>query len=329
MKEPLVSIVVPVYNTARYVEECIQSILSQTYKNVELVLVNDGSTDGSGDICKKYKTLSNVQYIEQENQGVTSARRRGVEESHGEWIMFVDSDDVMTNDAVRTFLSNADGVDIVVGSISENNIAYPELLNRDEYLLMMYAKRITSGPWAKLIRKKLFNEKTLCFDRKVCRWEDWLMNLQIAKDNQLQVKTVSADVYVYRVRCDSASHTYVLSYSELENLCGIADDIVLDGCTSSLSPAFLKAKMENRLKVFYLELLLNGFHNEPNHSFIKDIKRCMNEAGVWRPMDRLLLSVSSPWAVKMVWNLRRVLMRLEHPTMLKHDMKKLLNIVGK
>ena len=81
---PLISIIVPVYNTAEYIEECIQSILSQSYNEIELILVNDGSTDGSGEICKKYENLPNVQYIEQGKLGVVEARKRGVEESHGE-----------------------------------------------------------------------------------------------------------------------------------------------------------------------------------------------------------------------------------------------------
>ena len=83
MNQELVSIIVPVYNTADYVEECIQSILSQSYKNIELILVNDGSTDGSSEICKKYEDLSIVSYIEQDNGGATAARKRGVDEGCG------------------------------------------------------------------------------------------------------------------------------------------------------------------------------------------------------------------------------------------------------
>ena len=104
MDNALVSIIVPVYNTAEYVEECIQSILSQSYKNIELILVNDGSTDGSDVVCKKYENLPNVIYIEQENLGTTAARKRGVEESHGEWIMFVDSDDYLLEDSISGFM---------------------------------------------------------------------------------------------------------------------------------------------------------------------------------------------------------------------------------
>jgi glycosyltransferase involved in cell wall biosynthesis len=115
MDSALVSIIVPIYNTEEYVEECIQSILSQSYKNIELILVNDGSTDGSGEICKKYEHLPLVRYIEIENAGVVVARKRGVEDARGEWIMFVDSDDYLLKDCVLELLSISEGVDIVIG----------------------------------------------------------------------------------------------------------------------------------------------------------------------------------------------------------------------
>ena len=319
---PLVSIIVPVYNTAEYVEECIQSVLSQTYKNVELVLVNDGSTDGSGIICKKYECRSNVIYIEQDNLGPTAARRRGVEESHGEWIMFADSDDTLTSNAVDSFLAASDDVDIVVGRISNDGAAYPPIMSREEYIYMMYAKRVSSSPSAKLFRKTLFNEKSLCFNREVCRWEDWLMNLQIAIDNKSAVKTISEVFYYYRMRLGSTSHTNVLSYDELENIGNLADEIIKDEIKSSRT--YLEAKLMNRLILFQHELLLNGFYNEPHHPFVKDIKRCMDEAGVWRPMDRWLLSVSSPWAVKTVWTLRKVEMRVRHPSMIAKDLRRIV-----
>ena len=324
MDKALVSIIVPVYNTAEYVEDCIQSILSQTYKNIELILVNDGSTDGSGDICKKYISFSNVHYIEQENLGVTAARKRGVDEALGEWVMFVDSDDKLALNAVNSLLATSDDVDIVLGRKSDSERAYLPIMSREEYINMMYAKKVSSSPFAKLFRKSLFNEKSLRFNRKVCRWEDWLMNLQIATDNKTPVKAISETVYFYRMRSDSTSHTYVLSYDELWYLSNIADEIVSNEFKSY--HAFIEARMTNRLKLFYHELLLNGFQNEPKHPFVKDIKRCMDKAGVWRPMDRWLLSVSSPWAVKTVWNLRKVWMRLEHPTMILHDIKRFVNV---
>ena len=120
METALVSIIVPVYNTAEYVEECIQSILSQTHKNIELILVNDGSMDGSGEICKKYESLPNVHYIEQVNAGVTMARKRGLELAHGEWVMFVDSDDYLSEDSISGIMDVCESAEIIIAANQRN-----------------------------------------------------------------------------------------------------------------------------------------------------------------------------------------------------------------
>ena len=88
-----VSIIVPVYNVGRYIDKCLQSILSQTYKNIEIIIVNDGSKDDSGEIIAKYASDDRIVYIEQDNAGVSAARNRGIQAATGEYLGFVDSDD--------------------------------------------------------------------------------------------------------------------------------------------------------------------------------------------------------------------------------------------
>ena len=91
---PKLSVIVPVYNTEKYLRECLDSILAQAFTDFEFILVNDGSTDKSGDICDAYGQVdSRVRVIHQENGGVTAARKRGVEVAEGEYISFIDSDD--------------------------------------------------------------------------------------------------------------------------------------------------------------------------------------------------------------------------------------------
>lgn len=89
-----ISVIVPVYNVEKYLDKCVQSILNQTYENIELVLIDDGSTDGSSKICDKYgKIDSRVKVIHKENGGLSSARNRGIDEAVGKFITFIDSDD--------------------------------------------------------------------------------------------------------------------------------------------------------------------------------------------------------------------------------------------
>ena len=105
-KTIMVSVIVPIYNVEEYLEECLESIRNQTYTNIEVILVNDGSTDGSREICESYCEKDiRFRLINQENQGQSVARNRGVKESVGQYIMFVDSDDVVNTDVLEVLLS--------------------------------------------------------------------------------------------------------------------------------------------------------------------------------------------------------------------------------
>ena len=101
----MISVIVPVYNVENYLEECLESIKNQTYTDIEVILVNDGSTDGSKEICERFCQVdSRFKLINQENQGLSAARNRGVKESVGQFIMFVDSDDVINTNVLEVLL---------------------------------------------------------------------------------------------------------------------------------------------------------------------------------------------------------------------------------
>lgn len=94
MEKKLISIIVPVYNAEKYLQKCLDSILEQTYQNLEIIIVNDGSTDNSGQICQEYeKKDSRIIYIEKENGGVSDTRNTGLDRMTGSYVTFVDSDD--------------------------------------------------------------------------------------------------------------------------------------------------------------------------------------------------------------------------------------------
>lgn len=106
--EALVSIIVPVYNGAKYLRRCLDSLLAQTYSNIQIIVIDDGSTDNTWDICEEYSNKYNVDAISQENQGVSSARNRGLECAKGQYIMFCDSDDYALPQIVETLVRNAE-----------------------------------------------------------------------------------------------------------------------------------------------------------------------------------------------------------------------------
>ncbi|MGN0023993.1 MAG: glycosyltransferase family 2 protein [Candidatus Avelusimicrobium sp.] len=96
-KRPQISVIIPVYNVEAYLEECLQSVAAQTFAPLEVIVVNDGSSDASGDICKSFlERYPNWLYVKQSNQGVAAARKNGLERAQGEYLAFVDSDDVLS-----------------------------------------------------------------------------------------------------------------------------------------------------------------------------------------------------------------------------------------
>ena len=177
----LISIIVPVYNTEKWLNSCIDSILSQTYTNFELLLVDDGSTDRSCDICNDYvKKDSRVRVFHKENGGVSSARNLGLDYARGEWITFVDSDDWIEKTALYNMLEESDA-DIIVGSMhfaNDNTIGtFPARgkVNGKKFELLL-AENIDHhsicGPCAKLFKKKIIQDNHIRFNETLTFGED-------------------------------------------------------------------------------------------------------------------------------------------------------------
>ena len=128
--KPLVSVIVPVYNTEKYLVECLDSIIGQTYENLEIILIDDGSTDGSGKICDEYaKKDSRITVVHQKNSGQSSARNKGIEIVHGEYVAMVDSDDKIMPNFIKKLLSAYDDKKY---SLSLCGILYRKLFNGTE-----------------------------------------------------------------------------------------------------------------------------------------------------------------------------------------------------
>jgi glycosyltransferase involved in cell wall biosynthesis len=328
MDKALVSIIVPIFNTAEYVEECIQSILSQSYKNIELILVNDGSTDGSGEICKKYECLPNVQYIEIENAGVQVARKKGVEVSTGEWIMFVDSDDYLLKDCVLELLSVSKDVDIVLGCSTRSKELEDasDYYDREDYLYGFYCRQFSPAPWAKLFRTELFRKCELAFAYNYPRRQDFLMNLALARTNDKKIAVWRKPVYFYRIRMNSATHRLYFDLDTFYDFCHIADTIVANGLPEDKKR---HAMIVLRLNYYKRYLKHNDFHGNKSHPFVREIIRLMNEDRAICLSDRLLLSVSNKRAIKTCLFLNKFIVRIENPSIIIRDFKRLhLYILG-
>ncbi len=170
ISEPLVSVVVPVYNAMPYFESCIHSILAQTYENIEILLVDDGSTDGSGVFCDELEAQdARITVIHTDNCGVASARNRALEIARGEWLVFVDSDDIVESWHVEALLSEArgDGAEIALGGyrlleaegpgrLLAPSSAQSPVPARRAIEMLMYQEGVDTAPWGKLFRADTF-----------------------------------------------------------------------------------------------------------------------------------------------------------------------------
>lgn len=210
MKHPHISIIVPVFKVERYIQECIDSILAQTYTNFELILVNDGSPDSCGDICERNAALdSRVRVLHQSNQGVTRARANGVASATGEFICFVDGDDTIPPHAIETLITPTDDkTDIVLGKLPGNECPQAGEVSLTEYRKMCVMLRdIHQGPVAKLYRRSLFNDWIFELPRELRIGEDAVMNIRLAYSAQGKIISTATNVYLYRINPTSVTHS--------------------------------------------------------------------------------------------------------------------------
>lgn len=184
-----ISIVIPVYKAEPYIEDCVQSILQQTFTDFELLLVDDGSPDKSGELCDGLAQKdSRIRVFHKPNGGATSARKYGVEQAKGEWIMFSDADDTMPEGALQELWSHNDGnVDIVAGTILYKTKKFhitsqteKSVIDKSEYIHLLLNRKTYFGPCSKLIRRVLFEDFNWNEDKDVFLHEDLLMLVELA-----------------------------------------------------------------------------------------------------------------------------------------------------
>lgn len=186
-QKPLISIVVPVYNSELYLKQSIESIVNQTYKKLEIILVDDGSTDSSSSICDQFSIKDKrIKVIHKENGGVSSARNIGMDVASGEWICFVDSDDTVENKFIETMVSkwNEPNIDLIITSIKDiyshketsRNIKQQlsGVFFDDYYKLINFLR----GPVAKLYKLDIIKKHRVRFPEKISRGEDQIFNFK-------------------------------------------------------------------------------------------------------------------------------------------------------
>lgn len=243
-----VSVIVPVYNTQKYLKRCIDSILNQTYNNLDIILVNDGSTDDSLKICEEYAKIDDrISIISGKNYGVSHARNIGIEKAKGEYLYFADSDDYLEFDAIEKMLRefvNADGELIIAGyneienkeKIAKKSWGNLRIKCNDAKKLILDENGAGGYLWNKLFKLSLIKEFKIKFDEKIYVWEDVLFVMEYL-DKCKNINLIDDIVYEYCRRDGSAVEYSVYTprlYTQLNAIEKIEKFVFLDDSTKDL-----------------------------------------------------------------------------------------------
>ncbi|HEM6394107.1 TPA: glycosyltransferase [Streptococcus suis] len=289
VKEELVSVIVPVYNVEKYLSQCLDSIIHQTYKNLEIILVNDGSTDGSGKICDDYAAKDGrIKVIHQENGGLSDARNKGLDLMTGQFVTFVDSDDYLENNCIHTLYTYACTckTDISIGKFIEfeentsqflfhnhlNNGNKIEFLTGDQCLERhhKYFLGIFVTAWAKLYRTSLFNDSNPCkkirYPLGVLHEDQYTTHKLFFKSNKIVF--VNDYLYVYRVRKNSITNTQLSDKRIMDNIRGLEEKII-DFCLLNKDMTHLREHYLFYLNDYKAYLENNHRQNSAVYEFIQ------------------------------------------------------------
>lgn len=268
--QPLVSIIVPIYNTEYYVEKCLRSLICQDYANLEIILVDDGSSDNSVQICENIRKIDErIKIIKKQNEGVSATRNIGVQEAAGEYIIFVDADDWLEKNAV-SYLVNLclkNQADCAIANYFINEDSVQKVVTQEECFLkkesfqFLFEREMPVAVWAKIFKRSIVIENAIKFPRDIYVGEDlvFLVNY-LCKSNICVFGT--EPIYHYRIsgknsyaaevnRAIELKSSYV--YPEKMKTEIEAWKITIKMCEGIIETSFLYAKF---LKIISTQLVL-------------------------------------------------------------------------
>lgn len=278
MNDALVSVIIPVYKVEKYLRQCVDSVLAQTYHNLEIILIDDGSPDSSGDICEEYAGRdSRIRVIHQENGGLSKARNTGLSNAHGEYITFIDSDDFVDPRYVETLLKMTTENDASISCIDfkyfrDNDITTPDrrthyihISDNSEYLEgILYQAIGNTAAWGRLYKNSVF--ETERFTEGILYEDlDLIYRLLLSKG---KVVWSDAKLYYYRKNPQSILHSFSIKRSDVLDVTDRMADFMAANCRQ-----LLRAARSRRLSAhfnIYCLMAANGFKDD------KLEKRCID-----------------------------------------------------
>lgn len=221
IQKPLVTIIVPAYNTEKYIDKCLQSLINQSYHEIEVIMIDDGSRDATNKICKKYEQKDiRFKLISKKNTGVSDSRNVGIHYAKGEFIIFVDSDDYVAKDYVATLVKETYETQLVCaeyflvdGNQEKNHISISsgekQIMSAVDAINMLQKQDAFQGYlWNKIFLRDVIINENIWFDSRIRVWEDMLFCLKYLTKIEY-VCYIKKPIYYYVQRPSSAMHDNV------------------------------------------------------------------------------------------------------------------------
>lgn len=222
---PLVTLIIPIYNAERYLRRCLDSVAAQTFGDMEVLLMNDGSKDRSSAICREYEERdARFRTIDKENSGVSDTRNQGMQLARGKYLQFMDSDDWLTPDATQSLVEAAekDQCDMVIADfyrvngehyVEKQHIRDEKVMNREAFAMEMAndpADFYYGVMWNKLYRREVVEQHGLCCDTSMNWCEDFVFNLSFIRYGE-RFRALQKPIYYYMKRKGSLVSTEAVS----------------------------------------------------------------------------------------------------------------------
>lgn len=221
-----VSVIIPVYNGGPYIERGINSVLIQTYSNIEVIVIDDGSKDDSGAICDRLAEFDcRVKVIHQENCGVNAARQKGVDNSSGDWLVFLDADDILPKNAIELYSEQfVNGAVILVQGNAEG------VISREDYLQFLLRGDITPALWGKAFKSDFYKTHCPNLGREIVMGEDLLINLVVGM-NVSSARYVKGKLYeVNSGNPASITKVFKKTWEYEKHYFNVLEDLFLSKC---------------------------------------------------------------------------------------------------
>lgn len=280
MSKPAISVIIPVYNAQDGIKRCVDSLLNQSFKNFEIILLNDGSKDNSLNILKEYELkYSFVRVIDKQNEGVAVTRNKGILLAEGEYTMFMDNDDFVDSDYIETFYQaiHEKNLDLVIGGYKrvnqDNQIIFSQDIQQSEW-----SKYIIMAPWAKVYRTEFLKTNNLeFFDYGI--GEDIIFNLAAYKTTD-KIGLLDYKGYNWYYNNQSISNTSQRGFSPEIDILVLFSKILELGKPSELVVYYLKR--------YYVWYLLFSGKSSSDQEFIHQYIRIKE----WLKENKLISTIS-------------------------------------